>query len=361
MSRTTPARPSYTVSPLGSLETARDTWKPLADVNGNLFGTWEWAWAWWSVYSRGRQAHIYAAGPPGQTPRAVLPLYSHVAHPVPLWRFIGDGPADMLGPVCAPADRADTAEALRSLVDTAPGRAVAVRVDGGDGWASLLGARTLRRQACPVLDVGERSWDEWLASKSKNFREQVRRRERSLSRKHGLQFRLITGEPGRREALNTLIALHDARWNNGSRVFSPDRRRFMERFTALAARQGWLRLWTAELDGRPAAAWLGFRFGGADWYYAAGRDPAWAQASVGFVLFMRTIRDAFEAGSREYRMLLGAEPFKQRISTTDRGLETIVVGRGPLPGLMTMLAGAARKLPAAGKDRLAERLQGVRA
>src|SRR4051812_15602967 len=76
---------------LPSIDGAEVTWRALAEPNGNLFGTWEWASAWWAVYGAGRQLRLYAAGPPGDPPRAILPLYQRSKGPMPVTRFIGHG------------------------------------------------------------------------------------------------------------------------------------------------------------------------------------------------------------------------------------------------------------------------------
>ena len=94
--------------------------------------------------------------------------------------------------------------------------------------------------------------------------------------------------------------------------------------------RGWARLWLLEVDGAPRAAWYGFRFGGADSYYQAGRDPAWERQSVGFVLLVHTIRSAVEDGLAEYRFLRGAEPFKYRFANADPGLVTVARANGAL-------------------------------
>jgi len=92
------------------------------------------------------------------------------------------------------------------------------------------------------------------------------------------------------------------------------------------------------VGGRTIAAWYGFRYGDAEWYYQAGRDPAWEESSVGFVLLSHTVREAFEARMREYRLLLGDEPYKERFATEDPGLETLGLagtrrGRAALTGV----------------------------
>ncbi len=67
---------------------------------------------------------------------------------------------------------------------------------------------------------------------------------------------------------------------------------FHREFATQAFHQGWLRLWFLEIDGKPVAALHGFRFAGADSAYQAGRDPAFRQQPVGFVLLAHAVREA---------------------------------------------------------------------
>jgi CelD/BcsL family acetyltransferase involved in cellulose biosynthesis len=78
-----------------------------------------------------------------------------------------------------------------------------------------------------------------------------------------------------------------------------------------------------ELEGVPAAAWLGYRFAGIESYYQAGRDPAWGNLSVGLVLLAHTIRAALEDGLGEYRFLCGSEGYKFRFATEDPGVVSV--------------------------------------
>src|SRR5207253_37282 len=140
-----------------------------------------------------------------------------------------------------------------------------------------------------------------------------------------VEFRLTTDRESLDRDLTTLIELHDARWGETSRAFDPPRDSFHREFAAAALERGWLRLWTLDVDGRPAAAWLGYRMGGAEWYYQAGRDPALEREAVGFVLMAHTVRAALDDGMREYRLLLGGESYKDRLANADHGLETVAL------------------------------------
>jgi CelD/BcsL family acetyltransferase involved in cellulose biosynthesis len=303
---------------LGSLE---GEWRALAERTRNVFGTWEWAETWWRHF--GGDGELRTTLVPSV---AVMPLYVQRQGPFRLLRFLGQGHADEVGPVCAPEDRDAAAAAFRDVF--AGGDFHLFLGDGlVPGWAETLGTRIVERTSSPLVSLAEPSWDEFLAARSSNFRQQVRTAERRLADR-GLRFRLAD-DPGRlQQDLDILFALHRARWP-GSHWFTAAEL-FHRGFATLALERGWLRLWILELDGGPAAAWLGYRFAGVESYYQAGRDPALQRERVGFVLLAHTIREALADGMSEYRLLRGDESFKYRFATSDPGLETLARPNGAI-------------------------------
>jgi CelD/BcsL family acetyltransferase involved in cellulose biosynthesis len=315
------------LEPIDDLEHASADWARLAERSGNIFSTWEWASIWWDCFGAGRELLLTACRDADRRLVAILPLYLSSKRPVRTIRFLGHGPADQLGPVCDPADHASVAEALK--------RALAVRyprwdlfigdhLPADEDWSALLGGPTLLRAPSPVVRIGGRSWDDFLASRSSNFRGQVGRRERKLAREHELRYRLADDPTRLQDDVDTLFELHAAQYNE---AFTGALADFHREFARCALERGWLRLWLMEVNARPVAAWYGFRFCGAECYYQAGRDPAWDGYSVGFVLLAHSIREAFNDGMREYRLLLGGESYKERFATEDPGIQRVGLAR----------------------------------
>ena len=319
--------PGGRVDPIESLDSLREEWNALAAETGNIFATWEWTSIWWRHFGRGRDLLTKACYTRDNRLFAILPLYLSAARPLRIARFLGYPESDHLGPICGALDRAEAGRALletlrRERLDLFVGE----NMPANQGWSAFLGAKVLRRTGTPVLRFHGASWDELLAARSSNFREQVRRRERKLRREHDVRFRL-TDDPERlHDNLDILFSLHGARWKGGG-LFTSSSEGFHRDFAVCAMERGWLRLWVLEVDGAPVAAWYGFRFGDAESYYQAGRDPAWSRASVGFVLLAHTIREALEDGVGEYRFLEGGEDYKYRFTREDPGLETIGLAR----------------------------------
>jgi CelD/BcsL family acetyltransferase involved in cellulose biosynthesis len=332
---------------LADLASARREWEALALRSGDIFATWEWADTWWRHFGAGRELRLLACKRDGET-FAIAPLYASRRGPLRILRFLGHGPGDSLGPVCHPADRRAAGEALvQALSEDAAGPwhvLIAERLPCGP-LGEAIGGRVLQSEASPALEIGNRSWDDYLASQSRNLREKLRRNTRKIERDHELRYRLCESQPEVDGALDALFRLHRARWS-GDGAFETEVAAFHREFAMVALERGWLRLWTMEVDGEAVAAWYGFRLGSVEAYYQSGRDPRFDRFSVGFLMLMRTIRGAFEDGLERYAFLRGDEPYKDRFATEDDGLETRALGRGALARAGIACGAAGLRVPA---------------
>jgi CelD/BcsL family acetyltransferase involved in cellulose biosynthesis len=328
------------VEPVARPEDLRDEWDALAAVTGSAFATPTFHRTWWEHYGRGRRLELSAVRRDDGRLAAILPLYRWRQRPQVL-RFVGDGVGDELGPIFAPGDRGLAAEALGEAVS---GRLLVGERLPGEGWDAALAGSLVLREGSPLVHLGQASWDEFLAGRSSNFRQQLRRRERALFRDHDARFRLTSSPDELDRDFSSLVRLHRLRWHDSSSFLRHER--FHRAFAARGLEEGLLRLWHLEIGETPVAAWLGFRVGRAESFYQAGRDPAWDHSSVGLVLLAHSIRAAVEDGLGEYRFLRGAEPYKYRFADEDPGVETIVVG-ARAPWAAAGLAGGARLARAA--------------
>jgi CelD/BcsL family acetyltransferase involved in cellulose biosynthesis len=316
----------------------RDEWSRLAVESQNVFATPEWVETW----ARHEGSLELWAVREGERLAALLPLELWRSRPLRVLRFAGHGPSDRLGPACEPDDRAVALEGLRAVIEARDvDVALGEQFPADEGWSARLGASRLSAGGSPILRLAGRTWDELLAARSRNFREQVRRRERKLLAAHDVTYRLATPATIAGD-FETLVTLHRRHWGSESTFL--EHLPFHRAFATIAAERGWARLWLLEVEGRAVAAWYGLRFAGNECYYQAGRDPEWEHASVGFVLLVHSIRSALEDGASEYWFLRGGESYKYRFADADPGLETWGLARGRLSS--TALSGAqlARRL-----------------
>lgn len=329
-----------------------DEWSALAEGRGNAFVSPNWFRAWMAHYGSRAEPAVTVSRAADGTIVGLLPLVFERVGPVRTARFAGDNLGDLFHPVARPEDEAAVAEAgCEALCMRLGSFALILRhVPVGAEWTgrALCGdyrpAPSYRDESLPYIDLDQSSWEEYLGARSRNFRSQVRRKERGLAKGHKLRFRLTAAKSEVAADLMTFYRLHDDRWSarGGSSSSTPRSRAFHQDFAAAALAAGWLRLWFLELDDEPVAAWYGWCVGGRYSYYQAGFSRRWADRSVGFVLLAHTIRAAIEEGAAEYDLLLGEDEYKARFATGERRVETIVAscGRNPAASL-PKLEGAA--------------------
>lgn len=302
---------------------SREAWNRLAERAGNLFSTFDWAECWHRHFADGP---VEVIADDERDPRVILPL-QRSGRLVRQVRMLGNGPADQLGPVCAPEDRDLAAELVRTevLERRRPGWDVTLLQDVpvSHAWQARLGGVEVRRTPSPVVHLGGvDSWDGWLATMSKNFRDQARRRPRRLLKEMPVSFRLATHET-LEDDLAHLFRLHRLRWGSDAQYATGTERAFHEDFARIALDNGWLRLWMLDLGDDVIAALHGFGFADAEYSYQSGRDPRYEHLSLGFVMYVHALRESIEAGRTEYRLLRGDEDYKSRFTDDEAPLHSL--------------------------------------
>jgi CelD/BcsL family acetyltransferase involved in cellulose biosynthesis len=350
-----------------------------------VFLSWEWLHAWWTHLGRGR-LHLLTVRADGElvavAPLALVPPRPFRLVPFRALRFLGAGTAgsDYLDVIVS---RDASPEALRALSGAlarercvlelgrvADGRALAVELSRAlqvHGWTT----RASRRESCPFIRLAGHTWESYLATLGSAHRYNAQRRLRNLQRRHVVELRQVAAEAERGPALQRLIELHEARWRGRGRseaFASPALIAFHDDFTRRALARGWLRLLELRVDGRPAAALYGLRYGGTFSFYQSGFDPALARDSVGLVMMALAIRGALEEGADEYDLLHGDEGYKALWAREARPLANLELYPPRLRGMACRQAAglgraaarvARRVMPADWADRLAARGAGA--
>jgi dTDP-4-amino-4,6-dideoxygalactose transaminase/CelD/BcsL family acetyltransferase involved in cellulose biosynthesis len=324
-----PRRPELRIEHAASIDEVRDEWSQLSLLARNVFATPEWTETWCRHLLGGRRLELLAFRSRTGRLVGIQPLCVHAERPLRILRVAGHGPGEDLGPVCAPEDRRSVAQALvRALAEMGGGVLVAEHLPAEAGWGALTGGHKVRGEPSPTVIPDSGGWDAFIARRGRHLRKELGRSSRRLQALGDVSYRL--GGDDLRRDLDVLFELHEAVFGDDSRFLVHSR--FHRELAELADARGWLRMWFLELDGQPLAAWYGFRYAGIEFDYQGGRDPAWDRYSVGTVLLAHAMRAAFDDHVDEYRLLRGDESYKQRFATHDRGVETLVIGRGPLGG-----------------------------
>ena len=176
-----------------TLGAVRAEWTLLAARSRNVFSTWEWADVWWRHFGAGKSLEACVLRDASGAPIAVLPLYAWATRLLGVVRFIGHGPAELLGPVCAPGDIRTAGRALPAALDrlgTPCDVLLAEQMPGLEWWPSVTGGRVIAESGFPIVRMPTGGWTSFLAAKSRNFRQTLRRKEHRLTAEHTVTFRL---------------------------------------------------------------------------------------------------------------------------------------------------------------------------
>jgi CelD/BcsL family acetyltransferase involved in cellulose biosynthesis len=329
-----------------------ERWRALATLRENPFLTPEWCFAWLATHPRERP-FVLLWHRDGEL-SGVLPLVAVREKGLRVLRFAGARRGDWFTPACEPDDEAAMATACAEALGRERRSWQLLRLDRIDresAWPSALWgegrrgavapARPRRSDVLPFIRFEDGGYESYLAGRSRNLRSQLGRRRRKLEREHGLTFRMTADAERLGGDLETFFLLHEERWRarGGSSSGAEDVKLFHREFAAAALRRGWLRLWIAEADGDPAAAWYGWRIGGRYCYALSGLAGRFEPLALGNVMLAHTIEQAAAEGATIYDLMWGDESYKQRFETGRREAASWTVGRRGHP---VRVAAAAR-------------------
>jgi CelD/BcsL family acetyltransferase involved in cellulose biosynthesis len=308
-------------------------WNLLAELAGSPFLTAEWLTAWWGAFGSGRLSWLLLGDRHGSLRAGAC-----------CRRLTGGRLAAAANEHTGDWDAVATDEQAREAL----WRAVAGLGAGAVDLAAIRN-RHSRQQAAQALSAagyrtvevtGVRSpylelpgtWEDLLASVSRNLRSQLGRRRRGLEREGRLRFRTsaATGEELERD-LAAFLRVEASGWKSGSGtaiLSDPRTTRLYTQFAKAAAAAGWLRLHLLELDGVPVAADLNCRFAGGSFLIKTGYDERYAAFSPGLVLRGEVLRAAIEEGADFYDFLGGPDSYKLRWTAELRPRVAVKAYRG---------------------------------
>lgn len=357
------------VTDVASLATLAPEWDELAAECGLPQLCPAWVLAWWR--------HV---APEGAVPRSVAvrdgkrlvglaPFYVEPGGGGRLdYRLPGIEIAGRLAPL-ALADREwEVASATASALADAEPRPHALRFEGvpleahwlaalRDGWPGPLRPplRLTRIDGNPLIAMAEPSFEDWLAARSSNFRQQMRRLRRRFARAGGVS-RVASRETLADDAA-TFMRLHAMRWDGRGDSSLVE---LGERFAAFMVDCGerllddgrlWLRI--LELDGEPICAQLFVRAGGTVLFVNGGWDERHAPLKPSLLCLLDAVEEAFATGVERFDLGVGAQSYKLRFAD----------GSAPLAWGILMAPGArlpltvARTAPALVQARLRDGAQ----
>jgi CelD/BcsL family acetyltransferase involved in cellulose biosynthesis len=326
---------SFTLELLGDprdLAGAED-WNVLAGSTGSPFLTVQWLTAWWRAFGSGRFTCLALRDGRGSL-RAGACCRRLAGGRLAAAANAHTGDWDVVA--TDPQARRAIWQALAGLGAGAvhlPGIRSRASLDEADQELRARGYSTVQATGVrsPYLELPA-TWDELLASLSRNHRSQLGRRRRGLEREGRLVFRTtVGGDEELKRDLAAFFRIESSGWKSGAGtaiLSDPRTERLYTDFAKAAAAAGWLRLHLLELDGVPVAADLNCAFAGGMFLIKTGFDERYGRLSPGLVLRGEVLRAAVQEGARFYDFLGGPDSYKLRWTTELRPRAVIRAYRG---------------------------------
>jgi CelD/BcsL family acetyltransferase involved in cellulose biosynthesis len=303
-----------------------------------LFLTWEWLYTWWKHLAGNRSLTVLTVRRGSElvaiAPFCRRPASLSSARPFSLLEFLGSGFAgsDYLDVIVRKGGDAEACQALTSWLAGRPRPLKLTNLRQGEsvvegvlaalrkkGWT----VAEIKTNVCPFIPLAGTTWDGYLASLGAEHRYNFNRKWRRLNRDYEVRFEQARTPEACREAVDLLIAQHNARWSarGGSDAFhTAGLIAFHREFTQVALERGWLRLYVLRLNQKPAACLYGLLYRGTFYFYQSSFDEAYLQASVGLIAMGLAIRSAIGEGAEEFDLLHGDETYKSHWSRQSRDL-----------------------------------------
>jgi len=352
------------IEDVGEFDALREEWNQLLSDSSSdsVFLTWEWLRTWWSHFAAHRKLRIAVLRDTGRlvaiVPLAIRPGSLARLFPFRVVEFLGSGTvgSDYLDVFVRKGAESEVIDALSCALGSSvlmmqlnqlrASRSMAASLGGRlekEGWKSA----EAKINTCPFIDLRGHTWTSYLATLSSEHRYNTQRKMKNLSKHFEVAFEQVEDEDHRGPALQALIALHQKRWvehGTSDAFHTAGHLAFHEEFTARALRRGWLRLYLMQLDGKPASALYGLRYGQTFYFYQSGFDPQYARYSVGLVTMGLAIKSAIEEGATEFDMLHGGEAYKFHWAKQSRELSRLELCPPGLRGTCIRAISNARRL-----------------
>ncbi len=322
------------VDDAASLERFIDRWDDLAVTARRPYCAPGWMLSWWRQAAPHNARLRVALALENEQLVGIAPFFSERSRTgLVRLRPLASGTAARLGPIALPGREGDAATPLAAAIEGArPATGVIAldEVDSGCQWPELLGhawpARRARVKrygdlAAPLVDLGSGGFDQWLQSKSGNFRQQVRRARRQLEGR-GARWRVSTqGEEVRRD-LDAFVRLHRARWSGrgGSQALTTGTGRFLAE-AADRLPDGRFRIYSIDIAGEPISTQIFVSAGDGVSYWNGGFDEAFAAQRPALQTLVWAIEDVSGRGERRIDLGPGAQAYKYRLATGEEKLE----------------------------------------
>jgi CelD/BcsL family acetyltransferase involved in cellulose biosynthesis/predicted ATP-grasp superfamily ATP-dependent carboligase len=351
---------------LAAIEPYREEWDRLAVEAGRPYCTPAWSLAWWRhVSAPGARLRVVAALDGARLVGIAALCVDREARGAGRYRFAGAPHGTRIEPLAGPGRAEEVAATLTGAlerIEPAVERLELAAVPASSPWPRLLArswpgrrrpwVHASRATPAPRVTLAAQDLDGWLGSKSRNFRQQMRRGRRQLE-EQGAVFRVAEASSLAAD-LSAFARLHRARWSHrgGSRALVPGALDALAEAGQGLVGSGRFRLASIELDGEHVATHLFLSAGPEVAYWLGGFDERWAAQRPSMVALVDELGAALRRGEAFLDLGPEGQDYKYRLADAEEQLVTFTL----VPGGAAYAAGRLRFAPRQARVGLSRRV-----
>lgn len=330
------------LSSLEALEPHRAGWDELVVANRRPYSAPAWTLSWWRhAAPEGALLRVVVALD-DEGVAGVAPFYAERRRGLWTYRPLAGVNTARIEPLARPGSEGEAARALAAALAGADPAPDVIRFEGvpdDSPWPGLLRSEWPRGRPwlhverpikAPAVTLDAPSFDDWMKSKSSNFRQQMRRSRRALE-KAGAVFRMATEPDELERDVESFKRLHLSRWEwrGGSHAISDGVDRMLVDAGRELAPEGRFLLQSIDVDGQTIASHLYVTAGGETTFWLGGFDEAYASQRPSLVALVDAVAVSFERGESRFDLGPGDQPYKYRLADAE---ERLIWGTLVLPG-----------------------------
>jgi len=303
---------------VADLDRLAPAWNALCDAgNAPMLTRPFWCRPWFAHGGRWRPE--VTAVLDGDDLVALAPLQVRKLAGIEIVRFIGHGFGTVSSFVAVPGNARAVAFAWATVLRGGRRFAHLLEYSAPGFSATAVGGCALDVTAadrCLVVDCSS-SFDEYLGTRSKKLRENLRRAQRAVDSEGGYVIEVVSSSDRWQDVRREVLEIYNAAEVAQPRqhLFSGVIAGFAEELMTSSAEAGVLRLFVGRLSGRAASFGIAFQAGQALDYWVTRFHPDYAAESVGVLLQRAVIAYGFDHGVRQVDLMLGDGPHKRRWAT----------------------------------------------
>lgn len=340
----------HRISTTEEFETLEQGWETLLAQNHtrSAFLSWEWLFAWWTIYGEGKQLWVIAAFKDqalvGIAPLMIEERKEYLTNQRVLCS-LGGYDIDVGGLLLAKEEQSATVAAIMNFLGEEKRQWDVIElyefrtstIDTEKIIENSLARNYLIRKKLKehFHVLIEEDWDRFFMKFSGNLRGDMRRRLKKIKKKGEISFVYHQGNEITWDEITTIFEINQ--YGNYAYLYRSESEREFQREVFLRMKgKGTLGIFLLYFDDAPIAYRYGFIIGQKFEDWRNGFDTRYTQHAPGKVLQLLTFQECLKQGYTAFDFLRGEEQYKKRMpSEAESYIELVLVPREKLTTLFT--------------------------